>query len=113
MKHDSATFLDELRRLATNPARGIGSNIHWVGGGAQREGEAVILYRVDGIPSLQGRRYVLETFSAQFDPTVDTAELAWIAFADEISEPSGPGELRDTDWAVNLTPDPSAVRWHG
>lgn len=71
------------------------------------------LDRVDGIPSLRGRRYALEAFAAGFDPTVDTLKLAWIAFADEISEPSGPGALRDMDWAATLAPDPIAVHWHG
>lgn len=112
MTLDGPAFIDALQAYATNPDRVIGERVEWVNGGIDDDGAVVVLYKVAGSPSIYGRRYVLEAFAAMFSPGTTIAELAWTAFVDEMSDPSGEGILRDVGWARSLVGDADQVHWH-
>ncbi|WP_163547382.1 hypothetical protein [Candidatus Frankia nodulisporulans] len=83
----------------------------WVGGRVLDSDHVVMLYREGAGGPVIGQHYQLSAFASMFDPETTTEGLAHIIFVDEITDPSGPGERLDVDWADGLVPDPSAVTW--
>jgi hypothetical protein len=75
------------------------------------DGAVVIIYREALDASLLGRVYDLDSCSRLFDPALSVADLADIAYVDDLSDPSGRGVALRVDWARGLVPHPDDVGW--
>jgi len=111
---DPGEFVAAVHRRFDDPANPLASSVLWVGGGVSPDGRAVILYReprTDG-PVL-GRRYDVPAFAELFEPAPDVEQLADIAFVEDITDPTGGGQVRARDWALGLVEDTLAIEWVG
>lgn len=111
MKHDPKLLLELVRDRVLNPHRILGKNVIWVAGRVLDADSVVMLYREGPGGPVIGQRYVLTEFASMFDPELTTDDLAEIIFTNEITDPGGPGESLNVDWADGLVPDPAAVTW--
>jgi hypothetical protein len=108
---ESHLFLSFIQEWFQNDDRRIGDNIDLESVGISSDGAAVILFRYRNSSVLYGRRFELSGFTALTNAR-DTKALAWEAIG-EISEPSGPGQLLNVDWAAGLSSGTSTIRWVG
>lgn len=60
-----------------------------------------------------GRRYVLPEFKSLFDDDLSINDLAQIIVTDEISDPTGHGQVLPVDWAKGLVLPGQPVEWAG
>lgn len=63
----------------------------WVRGAEDADGAAVVLYRERPEGPVLGRIYRLGEYAAMFDSHLSIEDLADIAFADDLADPTGTG----------------------
>lgn len=101
-------FIDQLRDLCQ---AGSPSGPIMVGARVLPDSSAVIIYRERAGSPVLGRRYDLTTYSRLFSPDSSARHLAEIAYADDLTDPSGSGTRLHVDWADGVVADPHEIGW--
>lgn len=110
---DAMAFVAAVKERFDDPQSVLADSVEWVGGGVGPDGIALVSYREFADGPVLGRRYVVAEFATLFEPPCSVAELAGIAFANDITDPTGSGEVLPVDWARGLVPDGTVVEWIG
>lgn len=97
--------------FATGPSDYIGSFELL---GTRADGQiATVLYRENPQRPVLGERFDLAGWAELFDPELSPEDLADIAVAERLLDPTGYGTRLDVDWADGLVDDPSEIEWVG
>lgn len=97
--------------FATGPSDYIGSFELL---GTRADGQiATVLYRENPQRPVLGERFDLAGWAELFDPELSPEDLADIAIAERLLDPTGYGTRLDVDWADELVDNPREVEWIG
>lgn len=110
---DAEAFVAAIKSRFDDPKNVLTDSVEWVGGGVGTDGNAVVLYREYFGGPLLGRRYDVAKFAARFHPPCSIEQLADIAIADEITDPTGRGVTLSVDWAKGFAPEGASPEWVG
>jgi hypothetical protein len=113
MTAEAHLLLDSIAALFEQQKAGWVPGYEWIGGKVLPDDSVVILYREWAPGPILGRRYVLPEFKALFDDDLSINDLAQIIVTDEISDPTGHGEVLSLDWAKGLVLPGQSVEWAG
>lgn len=104
-------FLEQIRTRVNNGRNPRAATLVWVRGTEDADGGAVVLYRERPEGPVLGRTYLLGEYAAMFDAHLSIEDLADIAFADDLADPTGTGtEDRTLDRQAGLE-EGSGTQW--
>ncbi|AZZ56535.1 hypothetical protein [Rathayibacter iranicus] len=84
-------FLERIRARVNDGRDPRAATLVWVRGAEDADGAAVVLYRERPEGPVLGRIYRLGEYAAMFDSHLSIEDLADIAFADDLADPTGTG----------------------
>lgn len=107
----AAELMRQLQRLAAMESRDLTFSYEVTVVATRADGdEFTVIYRQACSPQLLGRRANAADYSALFTPTQTPWQLACILHQ-HMSEPTERGRTGPAEWAADLVPDPSEIRW--